>query len=241
MNNLEAFGIRPGNDKRHLIMAVNLQAEDFFRDAEVLLSDVALTVLEQVVPNLEAHQGRWNAGGFMAFPLGMHDELGQLRLHVWPKGIERENSEGPNIHNHAWLLSSRVLAGVYSDTLYRVEDHGIVTDKELIKTEGLLQVFETRREPEGHNALITEGSFMKPIPILNRETPAERTNRTYLEMYHVTTVPVEQLAVTLILDSPALATTTKILIDSARIKSGRSRKVIDLSEIVLAKEQIMHS
>lgn len=241
MATLEALGIRPGSDERHLIMAENLQAKDFFRDAEALLNEAAPTVLEQVVPHLEEYKGRWNAGGFMAFPLGMHDELGQLRLHVWPKGIERENSEGPNIHNHGWYLSSRILAGVYSDTLYRRENHGIVTDQELIKTEGLLQVFETRRDPDGHHALTSEGLFARAIPISTREVSAGGTHRLYLEMYHVTTVPVEQLAVTLIMDSPAIATTTQILINSARIKNGRSRKVIDLSEILLAKEQIMHS
>lgn len=242
MTYLEAFGIKPGSDERHLIMVDDLlQAEDFFQKAEGALAQLAPVVLEEVVPHLEEYHGRWNPGGFMAFPLGLHDELGSLRLHIWPVGVPRENSDGPNIHNHAWFLSSRILAGVYSDTLFELEEHDVMTDSEYIRSEGLLQVFETRRNPDGLDELVTDGLFVRPIPILNREVSAGGTHRIYLDMYHVTTVPIEQLAMTLIFDSPAFATTTRVLIDSARIKSGRSRKVIESSNALLAKDQIMQA
>lgn len=240
MSTLESFGIKPGSDERHLIMAGSsyLKEEEFFQQAEAKLAEVAPVVLEEVVPHLEKYSGRWNPGGFMAFPLGLHDELGQLRLHIWPESIERESSDGPNIHNHSWYLSSLILAGVYSDKLFKLHNWS-TTDPEIIKDEGLVEVFQTIRNPAGQDAFVSTGRFVKPVSSFERVVTKGATHRIVPEMYHVTTVPVDQLAVTLIFDSHAFDTTTEVLIDSNRAKGGRMRKEIEPESIILAKEQIL--
>src|SRR3989344_4544091 len=147
---LEELGVKPGNDMQHSRMAdLSLFPPDnFFEQAEILVTKASPIVLGKVVPHLEDYPGRWNPGGFMVFPLGIHHVLGSLRLHVYPEGMPRNTPQGPNIHNHAWHLFSNVLVGSYTDTLYALEPSGRTTDPEAIYPgSGLLRVFETRRNP----------------------------------------------------------------------------------------------
>lgn len=110
----------------------------------------------------------------MVYPLGVHDVLGSLRFHVYPKGISRESDQGPNIHT----IEANII-------------------------------------------------------------------------YHLTTIPQEQLTATLVLDSPAFADTTDVLInstspqlsgvqiESAMTEIARVRRSIDHTTTVLAKAQLM--
>lgn len=99
---LEEIGFKSGYDTRHLQRGDPqvLLPNRFFDQAYALLEKAEPIVLDGVVPNLEQYSGRWNPGGFMVFPLGVHEVLGSLRLHVYPRGIPRETDQGPNIHNH---------------------------------------------------------------------------------------------------------------------------------------------
>ena len=211
-------------------------------------------VLEEVVPHLEEYEGRWNPGGFMVFPLGVHDVLGSLRFHVYPKGIPREIDQGgPNIHNHGWHLISNVLVGHYRDTLYALENQGVVLgSNSQLGEKGLLRLFHTRRNVGGNDMLVTDGRVVRPVPTLNREVPAGNIHTIEANIiYHLTTISENQLTATLVLDSPAFVDSTDVLINSAspqlsgvQIESAmtevaNARRSVNYTTTVLAKAQLM--
>jgi hypothetical protein len=70
----------------------------------------------------ESKDVRWHPNGFVVFRIGDAGSLGQLRLHVWPKGDRRGVAGHPEIHSHNWDLASLVLAGTYTDELYAFDD-----------------------------------------------------------------------------------------------------------------------
>lgn len=245
VNPLEGLGIKFGSDVQHSVMA-DLRlfpAEDFFEQAEILVARASPIVLREIVPHLEDFPGRWNPGGFMVFPLGLHDVLGSLRLHVYPRGIPRETAQGPNIHNHAWHLFSRVLVGSYTDTLYALERIRRATDPEAAHPEsGLLRVFETRRNPGGRDRLVTDGALVRAVPLIDRQASAGQVHTIEADVvYHLPTVSPEQLTATLVLDSQAFAVSTHVLLDSASLRIDRTRTPVDRSSALLAKAQMMGS
>ncbi len=254
-NSLEALDFKSGHDVQHLqrIDPSELLAGNFFDQATVLLQKAGPMVLEEVVPHLEEYEGRWNPGGFMVYPLGVHDVLGSLRFHVYPRGIPRESDQGPNIHNHGWHLISNVLVEHYRDTLYDLENQGVVLGSSpQLEERGLLRLFQTRRNAGGRDVLVTDGTVVRSVPTLNREVPAGNIHTIEANViYHLTTIPQEQLTATLVLDSPAFADTTDVLINSAspqlsgvQIESAmteiaRARRSIDHTTTVLAKAQLI--
>ena len=256
VNSLEALGFKSGHDVQHLqrIDPRELPAGSFFDQATILLHKASPMVLEEVIPHLEEYEGRWNPGGFMVFPLGVHDVLGSLRFHVYPRGISRQSDQGgPNIHNHGWHLISNVLVGHYRDTLYELEDQGVILgSNSQLGEKGLLRLFHTKRNTRGNDMLVTDGRVVRPVPILNREVPAGNIHTIEANViYHLTTIPEEQLTATLVLDSPAFVDTTDVLINSASPRlSGvqiegamteiaNARRDIDHTTTVLAKAQLM--
>lgn len=253
LESLKALGFKQGHDVQHLqrIDPQDLLAPRFFADANTLLEKAGSIVLDEVVPNLEKFAGRWNPGGFMVFPLGVHDRLGSLRFHVYPRGIPRETEQGPNIHNHGWHLFSRVLIGHYRDTIYDLEPQGIVTDPNPnLSKQGLLRLYQTMRRPDGLDVLVTDGSVVRPVPTLDREIPAGKVHTIEANViYHLTTIPADQLTATLVLDSPAFVDTTDVLINSAspqltgpnsRIEEiARTRIIVENATAIFAKAQLM--
>lgn len=254
-NSLEVLGFKSGHDVQHLqrIDPGVLLAGNFFDQATILLEKAGPMVLEEVVPHLEEYEARWNPGGFMVFPLGVHNVLGSLRFHVYPRGISRESDQGPNIHNHGWHLISKVLVGHYKDKIYDLENQGVVMgSSSQLGERDLLRLFRTRRQVGGKDILVTDGTVVRPVPILNREVPAGKMHTIEANIiYHLTTIPEEQLTATLVLDSPAFVDTTDVLINSASpqlsgvqiesalIEIARSRRDIDHATVVLAKAQLM--
>lgn len=242
MKTLEEIGITPGNDEKHSILAniENMPAEHFFERAEDVLNTATPIVLKEIIPKLETYSGRWNPGGFMVFPLGLHDTLGSLRLHIWPAGFPRVSQQGPNIHNHAWHLASRILVGLYTDTLYMLEPQPSFdpTDSNLA-LQGLSRLFTTRRSDNGQDNLIQDGALVRPIPFLDRSITAGKTHTIEAGVYHITTIPSTALAATLVLDSPAFAITTHVLIDDMRPEILRSRQAVGDDDKNTAKTQLM--
>lgn len=64
----------------------------------------------------------WHPNGFAVFRLAEDHPLGALRLHIWPTHRGPVRQDSPPIHSHAWHLCSRILAGTYRETMYRVGD-----------------------------------------------------------------------------------------------------------------------
>lgn len=238
MNSLEALGVKPGTDEHHGLMSEYIQAEDFFKAANVWLEKASPVVVNSIFPHLEDYFGRWNPGGFMVFPLGMHEDLGSIRLHVYPLGI-RETSHGPNIHNHAWHLASKVLAGNYVDVIYDLEDQGIVTNYDPLNQDNLFRIFSTRRLPSGQDELVTEGRVVRPVPTLRRSVSTGSTHNIEAGIYHLTIIPDDELTATLVVDSPAFTNKTGILLATGQERITRNRLIVDEASILLAKEQLL--
>jgi hypothetical protein len=235
---LEAFGIKQGHDAQHSRMAdlKLFEPNKYFVEAKNLLTQIISTVLDKVIPELEQYAGRWNPGGFMVFPLGMIEDGSSLRLHVSPQGMKRDILGGPFIHNHGWHLVSKILAGNYSDTIYSLEKTSLIsTDSE----KNLLRLYETRRNPEGQDELVTNGMIVRATAVEERNILAGDFHTIEaINVYHKPTTPSEQLAATLVLDSPAFTNTTHVLLDNEGFTVERKRKPLDLKSIGIAKEQL---
>ncbi len=237
---LESLGFISGHDIQHRNLANQKQYEAFtyFDWAKNLLTQVTPVVLAEVVPKLEEYSGRWNPGGFMVFPLGLTKDGSSLRLHVSAAGLPRDVLNGPFIHNHGWHLTSRVLAGVYSDRIVDVQKQysAVATDPE----NGLLRLYETNRNPNGLDILETDGTIVKATPIRNRVVQAgEFHTIEALNIYHIPTTPSEHLAATLVLDSPSFTNTTHVLLNNSEpITIERVRKPLKPESIAIAKEQL---
>lgn len=234
MKALENLGVRPGNDEHHGLMAAEvMSAEHFFRQSNEWLEQVAPHILEEVTPGLEEYPGRWNPGGFMVFPLGIH-ELGSVRLHVYPAGL-RETSQGPNIHNHAWHLSSRVLAGNYTDTIYDLEDR----EDDPGSGHELFGLYNTSRKPGGLDSLVGTGRIVEAVSAKEREFSAGQIHNIDAGVYHLTTIPDDMLAATLVLDSPAFINTTGVLLKSRQPEIARRRLAVEATDVLTAKQQLL--
>src|ERR1017187_10377478 len=92
----------------------------FSTEAEVVLRANAQRVLARFLS--EPRQGRWHPNGFAVFHIGDAKGLGEMRLHVWPRGKRVGLVGQPAIHSHPWDLCSLVVAGCYRDTLYRATE-----------------------------------------------------------------------------------------------------------------------
>ncbi len=237
---LEALGIKSGQDAQHshLVQPADYEAERYFAQARDLLLQATVVVLEEIVPQLEKYAGRWNPGGFMVFLLGLTEDGSSLRLHVSAEGMRRDILNGPFIHNHGWQLISRVLAGEYSDQIFDVkkEPSADVT----IPEKGILRLYETRRNANGIDELVTDGTIVKATPIEDREIHAgEFHSIEAMKVYHKPTTPSDRLAATLVLDSPAFTKTTHVLLaNSEPITLERRRIALEQESIEVAKEQL---
>lgn len=242
MKSLEALGIRHGSDVKHSRLADPRQFEPgrYFDYARTLLIQVTPVVLERVVPKLEEYAGRWNPGGFMVFPLGLTEDGSSLRLHVSAAGMRRDVLNGPFVHNHGWHLASRVIAGEYSDQIIDVQSQPDTTATN--PSNGLLRLYETRRGEGGRDQLVTDGTIVKATPIEDRTVHAgEFHTIEAITIYHLPTTPSEQLAATLVLDSPAFINTTYVLLDNSEpVTINRERKPLETNDIMTAKEQLLN-
>src|ERR1700694_477608 len=99
----------------------------------------------------------------MVFPLGLTENGSSLRLHVSAAGMRRDVLNGPFIHNHGWHLASRVLAGDYSDTIVDVQRQPATTATD--PKNGLLRLYETRRQAGGRDELVTDGTIVRATPV----------------------------------------------------------------------------
>lgn len=242
MINLEQFGIQPGNDgaDRLPVEASWSKASEFFWRAKILLDSLSDEVLREIVPHLEQQSGRWHPTGFMVFPLGIHKELGSLRLHIWPKGLRRVAPKGDTIHDHSWHLASRVLVGVYNEEFYSVEESDTLPDTEYARREsGLLRVFRTDYNPGSADVLITDGACVKVKLVEPRSIKAGNLHTIEAGVFHRHTILQDELAAALVLNSPTLGgLKQRILIDGPTDPINEYRQVISLEEKLKTKSQL---
>lgn len=89
----------------------SLPEREFFDQAGFALETFSAIAQEEIIPHLEEYEATWHPSGFMVFHLGIHPTLGNLRFHVWPKGLRvREDRGRGNLYMHPerrlWLPES---------------------------------------------------------------------------------------------------------------------------------------
>lgn len=203
-----------------------------------ILRDLRSEVFDKTVPNLEQFDGQWHPLGFMSFKLGTITDFGTLRLHIWPKDLRRQSPRGPKIHDHAWHLSSLVLSGTYTDTLYEVEEVAGAYTETQRNAADLLRVYRPKLQTTS-TFLDTDGTCAKATPYQTREIPADRTHVIPVHTFHTTDVPTAIFAATLMIESPRYNDSTCILMDTPVGPLTDARNPMPIDDIYYAKEQLM--
>ena len=146
--------------------------------------------------------------------MGVNEDGDSLRLHIWPEGQRISSPVGPHIHNHAWQLSSLVLAGTYTDTIYSVENGAVMIDEGHRAQTRKLREFRLDYLPDGSDALVTDGTCYDAVPMEQRNIPAGNIHTIKDGLFHLPIIPLNTTVATLVLDTPALGYPTTVLIDS---------------------------
>lgn len=231
---LKEIGINPGNDLMHQYVegARHVDPVEHYEISKALLT-TARPIAEHVMVNqLDEFADRWHPGGYMVFALGVHSTHGSVRMHVWPKGIERESSTGPNIHSQAWHTGSLVLEGVYSDAVYDVRAPRQRDDE---PSDDEYVFYSQRRLEDAEDELTEEGQLVEAVQLGERRVPKGHLHMVVAGEYQLPTIPKDINVATLVLASPAFRSTTGVLM---RDKSGtisRERRPITVADLGLAK------
>lgn len=237
---LERVGIQADIQQIHQFTSEDrlLRASEFFEHASAMLDELAMPVLDNINPILENYPGRWNPMGFMVLPLGSHQELGILRLHVWPKDLRKLTPKGEPIHNHAWHLASRILMGIYNDDIYVVRGaESYPGDENQRKEQELMRVFSIGFGDIG-GTLETDGSCVRVVLNEHRIVNAGEYHSIEQGVFHRTTITHDKFVATLVFDSPTLASSkSQILIDGPADPITEQRELITAEDIATVKNQ----
>ncbi|MGZ6005458.1 MAG: hypothetical protein ACXWLH_04895 [Candidatus Saccharimonadales bacterium] len=128
--------------------------------------------------------------GFLVCRLARSSE-GQIRLHIWPTGIETDVTP----HSHPWHMVSIVLAGVYREYIPEVKLDDTSSNGLTVSTfdKDGKQIDST---PSGRNVSFDLGEIT--------EYPADNMHKLPAGAFHATPLPQEQPIVTLVRTSPQL-------------------------------------
>lgn len=211
----------------------------FFRTAEPILREVSGEVYDQVIPELENYEGKWHPLGFMAWKLGNIATVGTLRLHIWPADLRRESPRGPKIHDHAWHISSLVMDGDYTDTIFDVDEQGVVLSEEERKERGLLRVFSPRFS-DTSAALQTDGTCATAEKVEDRLFKAGSMHSIETGIFHITDIPLGRMVTTLLIESPSVEAHPRILMDTPMDALTDPKHDIPQEDALFAKQQVMN-
>lgn len=248
MSTLARYNIQPSNDATALLHNRQnvLSAAEFFSRAPKLLDQLGNVVAAEIIPNLEHYRGRWHPTGFMAYPLGVHPQLGDLRLHIWPKGLRQRRliGKGPmgeihdgDIHDHSWNIVSLVME-FYSDNFYDVSS---VPGESLLeqKDSSRFRVYNVTYAKNGRQGLATSGNCVEAGVKDVRAARRGDFHTIDAGVFHAPTIPEDKLGATLVFSSPRVATSgPDILIAGTKDPIFDIRRVITTAEARLAKSQL---
>jgi len=234
MISLERHGIQPGGDGSHEFdPSISPMDESVFHKRALdLLETIAPRVLDQAPDSLANMEGRWNPGAFMVFPLGVHSELGSLRLHLFPNSITR-GGDGPHVHDHAWYLASRVLTGEYRDDIVEV------TVEEVDGRADFLGIYETRRPTDSRNTFRNIGRVSASKLVESRSFKAGESHTISPGVLHIPTVPEHMEGATLVFVSPAMADSTRVIMPSSLAAQDRKRATVTVRELEVAQQILL--
>lgn len=246
MKALEQYGILPPTASASLQQGANyLPVGDFFEQAHELLHSVSDIVQAEVIPSLEEHSGRWHPSGYMVYSLGAHQDLGSLRLHVWPQNMRfSETRDVPglprDVHDHVLHIASVAVSGVYEDDIFRVERVGRDLAEEQVGRDGLLRVFTFPDDDPSTGALVTDGQFVRATPIEHRVVPKGNSHSIEAGTFHAPAIPEDVLAATLSFSSSRVNLVGPHILagGSAKPILGRRKRMITPEDAVTVKSQL---
>jgi hypothetical protein len=239
MDFLKPYGIGSGEDLQHAHMA---KVEDFphaeyKQRAESFLSEVAEPVSKNIKHILNTIPGKWNPGGFIVFPLGLLSDNCSLRLHIWPAGMERETDQGPNPHDHALHLSSKVLSGTFKDEILAVNTIENPSNERL-QDQGVYGLYSTYRGKNGRDSLVTDGTQVSIDTIESRQIKEGDVHHIPFGDYHLSDIPKDELVATLVLDSPSFKKSSNVLLKSCEQEILRIRRSVEAVQTGIAIQQL---
>lgn len=246
MRALEQYGIQPPAASASLQQNGNyLPVSDFFEQAHDLLQPVSNVVQTDIIPSLEEHSGRWHPSGYMVYSLGTHQDLGSLRLHIWPQGMRHsETRDVPglprDVHDHVLHIASVAVGGVYEDDIFKVERVGRdLTDEQVVR-EGLLRVFTFPDDDPSTGTLITDGRFVRATPVEHRVVPKGDTHSIEAGTFHAPAIPEDALAATLSFSSNRVNLVGPHILagGSAEPIPGRRKRIVTPEDAVAVKRQL---
>jgi hypothetical protein len=200
-------------------------AGDFHEKARRLVLPLSALVLQEVVPHLEDFDGVWHPTRIAQWPLGVHPDLGLLRLHSYPIGFEEMREPrglGPlqgicdgafdylfaddeelydgGIHDHGQRLTSFNFVG-YQDNVY--ESSGAFWPEPSdgnIAAHGLLRAYELKYEKTGAVSMTGRG-LTRPKLVAHREIEPQTFHDIGAYDLHEPTIPDDEFAATLVFNS----------------------------------------
>ena len=176
----------------------------------------------------------------MVFPLGLLEDGSSLRFHVWPQGMERKTDQGPNPHNHSLHLSSRIVIGQYSDVILDAKAVADQSESKLdaLKRNDVYGLYSTHRTPGGKDILRTDRTLVQAIPRFPRELREGQAHHIEAGEYHLSTIPKEILAATLVLDTPSFRESSDLLLKSIEPEILRVRRNLKETQIREVMDQV---
>lgn len=199
---LGRYGIAPSASAAPQVnrRITGLDPATFFDQASSLLSALANELAPVLASVVEPLAGRWHPSGFVIFPLGTHDSLGTVRLHVWPAGRRhlepRPSAHVRDIHDHVMHIASHVLLGTYSDDIY-----GVTLSEGEADAEAPYWVYVPSAEKPAAEVIVPNGSRASASIERARRVGAGDTHVLLAGDFHVPTIPLGTAAATLVVSS----------------------------------------
>lgn len=149
----------------------------------------------KMILDSELPEGMWHPNGFATFNV-VQLGIGLIRLHVWPRGMRKSVPGHPEIHNHSFQLFSRIIAGVYRESLYdlapesgtQLHVYRVLPNREQGK-DTLTDAHETLGIARTHAGLVF---------------PAGTWHEVEVGQFHSTPIPKHHFCATLALLSPRI-------------------------------------
>lgn len=183
----------------------------FYKQAQTAIDAISDDVLDVVLSG--KIEGRWHPNGFVIFRLGNFQSpeylsrnvdhglntsetstLGQLRLHVWPRGHRVTAANHPPTHSHSWWLCSKILAGKYTDTVFPRINIPVASDTRYVK-----YAVEYKNENEADIVPTEDEVFIRTGPTRSRNVGEFHLMAP--DHFHQNEIENESMCVTLLIMS----------------------------------------
>jgi hypothetical protein len=135
------------------------------------------------------------------------------------------------IHDHGWHIASTVIAGTYYDTVF-------VPATTPSPPLSYLNTYTVVYSPGGPDALVTSHPSVKLKEAEQRRIPHGESHTIEAGVFHISTIPLDQVAATLVVESPAFGPPPRVLLDSNSPRLEGTRSPITADQLAIVKRQL---